>query len=63
MRRSPRPPRPAQLERFRESPMAPTWGQLPRDARQRTLWLLARLLRSHHRTSRDADSVEEARDE
>ena len=55
--------RPTQLELFREPPMTPAWGQLPRDARQRAQWLLARLLRSHRRARREEARGGEVRDE
>jgi hypothetical protein len=63
MRRIPKLSRPAQLELFREPPMTPAWGQLPRDARQRAQWLLARLLRSHRRACREDAPGGEVRDE
>jgi hypothetical protein len=63
MRRTAKPPRPVQLELFREHPMTPTWAQLPEDARQRAHWLLARLLRSHRRARRETAADGEVRDE
>jgi acyl-CoA synthetase (AMP-forming)/AMP-acid ligase II len=63
MGRIPKLPRPAQLELFREPPVTPAWEQLPRDARQRAQWLLARLLRSRRRARREDARGGEVRDE
>jgi hypothetical protein len=45
------------------SPMIPQWEDLPYELRQRTVRLLARLLRQHHSRSVSARRAEETCDE
>lgn len=36
-----------QLELFQSRPQVPTWDQIPAEAQQRTVFLLAQMLREH----------------
>jgi hypothetical protein len=57
-------PRPAmQLQLFRPAPSGPQWAQLPREIRQQSVKLLARLLREHWARRHRVQRAEEARDE
>jgi hypothetical protein len=52
-----------QLNLFHPVPTTPQWALLPPETRQRTLSLLARLLRHHRRRLLGGGSAEEVRDE
>jgi hypothetical protein len=57
-------PRPAaQLQLFRAAPSGPQWAQLPREIRQHSVKLLARLLREHWARRHQLPPAEELRDE
>jgi hypothetical protein len=52
-----------QLNLFHPVPATPQWALLPPETRQRTICLLARLLRHHRRRLLGGGSAAEARDE
>jgi hypothetical protein len=52
-----------QLQLFRPAPSGPHWAQLPREIRQQSVKLLARLLREHWARRHRVQPAEEARDE
>jgi hypothetical protein len=56
-------PRLSQLKLFHPTIMAPTWDHLPREMREQTLRLLARLLRDHWANEGPGKQPREARDE
>jgi hypothetical protein len=49
MRKSASRPRAPQIELFHLPPQIPAWPKLPREIRQKTVELLAQLLREHSR--------------
>jgi hypothetical protein len=51
MRESASRPRAPQIELFHPPPQIPTWPKLPQEIRQKTVNLLAQLLREHSRRS------------
>ena len=53
----------SQLKLFDPTMVAPTWERLPREIREPTLRLLARLLRDHWANERPGKQPREARDE
>jgi hypothetical protein len=53
----------SQLKLFHPTIMAPTWERLPREMREQTLRLLARLLREHWASQKRSQQPDEARDE
>lgn len=53
----------SQLQRFHPTSMAPTWERLPREMREQTVRLLARLLREHRASERQGKQPREAGDE
>ena len=53
----------SQLKLFQPTIVAPTWEQLPREIREQTVRLLARLLREHWASARRGKHPKEARDE
>ena len=53
----------SQLQLFHPPIMAPTWERLPREMREQTARLLARLLREHWASGRHGRQPKEARDE
>lgn len=53
----------SQLQLFHPTIVAPTWERLPREMREQTVRLLARLLREHWASQRPGRQPEEARDE
>jgi hypothetical protein len=52
-----------QLQLFRRAPSDPNWAQLPREIRQQSVKLLARLLREHWARRHRVPPAGEARDE
>ena len=52
-----------QLQLFRRAPSGPNWTQLPREIRQQSVKLLARLLREHWARRHRVQRAEEARGE
>jgi hypothetical protein len=56
-------PRLSQLKLFHPTITTPTWGHLPREMREQTARLLARLLREHWASGRHGRQPKEARDE
>ena len=56
-------PRLSQLKLFHPTITTPTWGHLPREMREQTARLLARLLREHWANERCGKKAHEARDE
>jgi acyl-CoA reductase-like NAD-dependent aldehyde dehydrogenase len=63
MRRATSPQPGDQLDLFRPYPKTPQWAQLPPEARQQTVRLLAQLLRQHRRGLFTAAHEQEVRDE
>ena len=63
MRPFPKPRSGMQLQLFRPAPSGPHWAQLPREIRQQSVKLLARLLREHWARRHRVQPAEEARDE
>jgi len=53
----------SQLKLFHPTIMAPPWERLPREMREQTVRLLARLLREHWASQRRGQQPNEARDE
>jgi hypothetical protein len=53
----------SQLKLFHPTTMAPTWERLPREMREQTVRLLARLLREHWVSERHGKQAKEVRDE
>jgi hypothetical protein len=53
----------SQLKLFHPTITAPTWERLPREMREQTVRLLARLLREHWASQRRGQQPNEARDE
>jgi hypothetical protein len=53
----------SQLKLFHPTIIAPTWERLPREMREQTVRLLARLLREHWARERRGQQPTEARDE
>jgi hypothetical protein len=53
----------SQLKLFHPTIMAPTWERLPREMREQTVRLLARLLREHWASEGHGKQPREARDE
>lgn len=51
-----------QLELFRPRPQAPTWDQIPPEARQKTVFLLAQMLREHRELPGAAERREAPRE-
>jgi len=49
MRKSASRPRAPQIELFHPPPQIPAWPKLPREIRQKTVELLAQLLREHRK--------------
>lgn len=52
-----------QLKLFDPTIVAPTWERMPRETREQTVRLLARLLREHWATEGHGKPPREARDE
>ena len=63
MRQFPNPRAAMQLQLFRPAPSGPQWTQLPREIRQHSAKLLARLLREHWARRHGVQPTQEARDE
>jgi hypothetical protein len=63
MQAAAKPHRVSQLKLFHPTIMAPTWERLPREMREQTVRLLARLLREHWAGERHGKQAREARDE
>ena len=64
MRHSSSPQRAGQLKLFHPPTKRPRWDQLPREIRQQSVRLLARLLREHWaRKKQAAEALGEAADE
>ena len=53
----------SQLKLFHLTIVAPTWDRMPREIREQTVRLLARLLREHWASERHDKQAKEARDE
>jgi hypothetical protein len=63
MRESANRPRAPQIELFHPPVQRPAWPKLPREIRQKTVELLAQLLREHSRRMRTAHLGKESCDE
>jgi hypothetical protein len=63
MRHSPSPHWAGQLKLFHPAIKSPRWDQLPREIRQQSVRLLARLLREHWARKQAAEALGEAGDE
>jgi len=63
MRGAAKSPRLSQLQLFHPTIMAPNWEHLPREMREQTVRLLARLLREHWARQNRGQLPKEARDE
>lgn len=55
--------RASQLKLFHPIIVAPTWDRVPREIREQTVRLLARLLREHWASERRGKQTKEVRDE
>jgi hypothetical protein len=63
MRVPPSPRRATQLPLFQSGPGGPRWEQLPREARQQMMRLLARMLNEHAERQSASLSTQEVGDE
>lgn len=63
MRESASRPRAPQIELFHPPPKIPAWPKLPREIRQKTVELLAQLLREHSRRNLTRHREKEGGDE